>query len=178
MNYSTVIIQDFVKKLKDALKEQFDQQGHTLTGKAMASVVVEYETSPEELSMEVSAPGYVPIVNKGVPSNKIPYSGRSGNGGTSMYIQALIDYAKRRMHAGDKEAKSIAFAIAATHKKEGMPTRGSYAFSNTGQRLGFVDQALEDISPDIDKFVNDLFDDFMNTEVENMVKSVTNGNNN
>ena len=52
-------------------------------------------------------------------------------------------YAKLRFGASDKESKSIAFAIASKHKKEGMPTIKSQKHSKTGKRTGFIETALD-----------------------------------
>jgi hypothetical protein len=87
---------------------------------------------------------YGNIIAAGVKSGKIPYSGRSGRGGTSLYIQALQNYAKERMNiSDDKKSLSIAFAIAATQKEEGMPTMNSYKFSTSGKRLDWVQEAFK-----------------------------------
>ena len=43
-----------------------------------------------------------------------------------------------------KEALGVAFAIAHTQKKEGMPTIGSFAHSKTGLRTRFLTDALTD----------------------------------
>ena len=65
---------------------------------------------------------YMATINTGVTASRIPYSRGSG-ARSSQYIQGLTNYVKRRMGKSDKEAKSIAFAIASKHKKEGMPTK-------------------------------------------------------
>jgi hypothetical protein len=48
---------------------------------------------------------------------------------------------------GSREALSAAFATAKKHKREGMPSRGSYAFSSNGRRTGFVKNTLEQYLP-------------------------------
>jgi hypothetical protein len=70
------------------------------------------------LIIEGLVPDYMAINNQGVPANKIPYYPGSGRK-TSKYIDGLIEYAKKRMGKSDKEAKSVAFAIASKHKKGG-----------------------------------------------------------
>jgi len=56
----------------------------------------------------------------------------------------LIRYVQKRIGISNiQEAKSVAFAIAHTHKKEGMPSRGSYQFSATGERTRWFTNIVE-----------------------------------
>jgi hypothetical protein len=71
------------------------------------------------------------------------------------------------MGKSEKEAKSIAFAIASKHKKEGMPTKTSARFSKTGKRTGFIEQALDKNSQ---KFV-ELIEVSVAATVEVLVES-------
>lgn len=171
MDLSSEILKEFKTKLKEALASEFSAQGHTLTGAAERGIEITSDRSDIDLLIEVLAPFYVKFVNQGVKSGNIPYSGRTGAGGKSAYITALTDYAKKRMGVSDKEARSIAFAIAETHRKEGMPTRGSFSFSSTGDRLGFVDRVVENMDEQINKLALDLYDGFMETSIDNVIKS-------
>jgi len=77
----------------------------------------------------------------GVKPQNIPYSPGSG-AGTSKYIQGLISFWNKRGVTG-REGILAAFATARKHKKEGMPTRSSFAFSTTGARTGFASTVIE-----------------------------------
>ena len=66
-----------------------------------------------------------------------------GTGGVSKYIEALQKYAQVRMGISEKESLGVAFAIAKTQKKYGMPTPASVFYSSTGKRTEFIGDALE-----------------------------------
>jgi hypothetical protein len=95
-----------------------------------------------------------------VPAGRIPYGDGKG-GGHSAYIQGLIKYAQQRFGASGKEAVSIAFAIAKKHKKEGMPTQGSYAFSSTGERKHFFEIVFDVLNDHIDMVVSEGIDEIV-----------------
>ena len=125
-----------------AVVNEWKAQGHNLTGKAISEIETIVKFQVNELQITGLVLDYMAINNQGVPSDRIPYYPNSGNR-ESESIKGLIKYAKMRMCASDKKAKSIAFAIASKHKKEGMPTRASARFSSTGRRTGFIEIALE-----------------------------------
>ena len=125
-----------------AVVNEWKAQGHNLTGKAISEIETIVKFQVNELQITGLVLDYMAINNQGVTADRIPYYPGSGRK-TSKYIDGLIEYAKKRMGASDKEAKSIAFAIASKHKKEGMPTRASARFSSTGRRTGFIEIALE-----------------------------------
>jgi len=125
-----------------AVVNEWKAQGHNLTGKAISEIETIVKFQVNELQITGLVLDYMAINNQGVTADRIPYYPGSGRK-TSKYIDGLIEYAKKRMGESDKEAKSIAFAIASKHKKEGMPTRASARFSSTGRRTGFIEIALE-----------------------------------
>ena len=155
-------IQQASDTIINALREEFAAQGHTLTGKLEESIVSNIVTEGDTVTLQGFAVYYEEFVNDGVPASKIPYSGNSGAGGESQYIQALIGYAKLRFGVGDKEATSIAFAIAHKHMKEGMPTASSAQYSKTGERIGAVQAAFIKADSEIDAaislYANEEFD--------------------
>ena len=125
-----------------AVVNEWKAQGHNLTGKAISEIETIVKFQVNELQITGLVLDYMAINNQGVTADRIPYTPNSGRP-PSKYISGLIEYAKKRMGASDREAKSIAFAIASKHKKEGMPTRASARFSTTGRRTGFIEIALE-----------------------------------
>jgi hypothetical protein len=141
-------------------------QGHELTGSAVKQMETMVRMEINTLIIEGFVPDYMAINNQGVTAARIPYYPNSGRP-PSKYISGLIDYVKRRMGKSDKEAKSIAFAIASKHKKEGMPTKTSARFSKTGKRTGFIEQALDKNSQ---KFV-ELIEVSVAATVEVLVES-------
>lgn len=130
------------KKIKEDLQREIIDQGHHLTGALEESIKSTVEISGD-VALDIEANDYLNPLNTGVPASRIPFNSSQRNGGTSKYIQGLIRYAQLRMGKEGKEAVSIAFAIAKTHEKTGMPTPGSYAYSKTGQRKNLIPETLE-----------------------------------
>ena len=143
------------KIVVDAVKNELLNQGHSGTGKLHESIEFKVKKTFKEISLQIFANYYGKYVNYGVPANKIPYSGRTGNGGTSKYIEALQKYVLENGFVSSiKDAKSMAFAIAAKHKKEGMPTKDSYKHSVTGKRTEFVTDAIDRKADDLEDFIS------------------------
>lgn len=130
------------KKIKVDLRKEIVDQGHHLTGALEDSIKSNVNLS-NDITLDVQANDYIDPLNTGVPASRIPYNSTQSRGGTSKYIQGLIRYAQLRMGKEGKEAVSIAFAIAKTQEKTGMPTPGSYAYSNTGKRKSVLPETFE-----------------------------------
>ena len=143
--------------LNEALLNEWEAQGHSMTGAVVKNI--EYVVKEEVNAIILSGLMY-PYGNiqaAGTKANKIPFSGRNGRGGRSLYIEALQNYVKARMNIeDDKKSLSIAFAIAHTQKKSGMPTPGSYKFSSTGKRTGWVTDAFSNGEDKITETVREL----------------------
>jgi hypothetical protein len=148
-------------------------QGHELTGAAVKQMETMVRMEINTLIIEGFVPDYMAINNSGVTAARIPYTPNSGRP-PSKYISGLIDYVKRRMGKSDKEAKSIAFAIASKHKKEGMPTKGSVRFSTTGKRTGFIEQALDKNSPKFIELIENAITFSVEATIESYYKSILN----
>jgi hypothetical protein len=130
--------------LSEALANEWTAQGHEMTGAIVKNIdyVVKQET--DSLTISGMMYPYGMIIAAGVKWSKIPYSGRSGRGGTSMYIQGLQSWVKLRMNISDeKKSLGVAFAIAQTQKREGMPTKGSYGYSSSGKRTIWIEEAFK-----------------------------------
>jgi hypothetical protein len=157
----------------EVIAMEWRAQGHELSGSAVKQMetVVKFEINT--LVIEGLVPDYMAINNSGVTAAKIPYTPNSGRP-PSKYISGLIDYVKRRMGKSDKEAKSIAFAIASKHKKEGMPTKGSVRFSTTGKRTGFIEQALDKNSPKFIELIENAITFSVEATIESYYKSILN----
>lgn len=153
-------LQEILKIVKKEFNRQLQLQGHNLTGKLAQSVEQKITTTFDGFIIDFEALAYGNIINRGVPANRIPFSPGSGKK-TSKYIDGLKKFAKLRFGAGDKEAQSIAFAIAYTQKKQGLPTKGSFQFSKNGKRTGFIDDTLESVEPLIEKIIEDTIFNFI-----------------
>lgn len=112
------------------LANELEAQGHRDTGALIDSIQYEILMDADIIRIVFTYLYYGDIVNDGVTAAKIPF-GQSSGAKTSLYIEALKEWAKRK---GMKNPLNAAFAIAKTHKKEGMPSQGSYKFSNNGRR--------------------------------------------
>ena len=148
-------------------------QGHELTGSAVKQMETMIRFEINTLVIEGLVPDYMAINNQGVPANKIPYYPNSGRK-ESEYIKGLMKYAKQRFGASDKESKSIAFAIASKHKKEGMPTIKSQKHSKTGKRTGFIEQALEKNSQKFIELIEASIRFSVEATIESFYKSILN----
>jgi hypothetical protein len=148
-------------------------QGHELTGSAVKQMETMVRMEINTLIIEGFVPNYMAINNQGVTAARIPYTPNSGRP-PSKYISGLIDYVKRRMGKSDKEAKSIAFAIASKHKKEGMPTKTSARFSKTGKRTGFIEQALDKNSQKFVELIENAITFSVEATIESYYKSILN----
>lgn len=153
-------------RLLKALVKEFIEQGHNVTGKGLASINI--KLTPNSIIGEMD--DYMLIQSKGVRRSRIPYSGGRRRGGKSQFIQALKGWVKKKgIASNDKKALGIAFAIAKTMKKEGMPTRGAFKHSKNGRRLDWIDVALlnaeeiiaEELEKQVEQDINAIIDKFI-----------------
>jgi len=156
--------------IKTAIAAEWKAQGHNLSGEAIRQIdsVVTRIAGGERIDYYIL--DYMAYNNSGVTAAKIPYSPGSGKK-TSKYIAGLTEYVKKRMGKGDKEAQSIAFAIASKHKKEGMPTKASARFSSTGKRTGFIEAALEGVEPELARLIERGVEESINFVLESYFKT-------
>jgi len=151
MNLPKEQIEDITLALKFLLNEtatqiskEFNLQGHKLSGSSIRQMEIKVTQSGNTVTGVILVAYYWSYLENGVTSARIPYSGRRGVAKVSKYIQGLISYFERR-GLPEKEAKSAAFATAAVHRRQGMPTRASRRFSRAegGARTGFIARAAE-----------------------------------
>ncbi len=133
-----------IKKFQDNI----DAQGHNLTGRLKGSFETVTTSTNSGIKADIMVEGYGQFVDQGVKAARIPYSGRSGRGGKSKYIEGLKEFFIKRGR-GATEALRAAFATAAKHRREGMPTRASYRFSRNGRRLGIITDEIPGIETDL-----------------------------
>ena len=153
-----------------AVAIEWKAQGHNLTGKAIREMETRIVEKGNVTVIEGYVINYMATINAGVTASRIPYTRGSG-ARSSQYIKGLTDYVKRRMGKSEKEAQRIAFAIASRHKKEGMPTKASRRFSKTGKRTGFIEQALEDVEPQLAELIERGIEESINFVIDSFFKS-------
>ena len=166
----TALIQQIANLAIQAVAIQWKAQGHNLTGNAIQQLETRVIEAGNSTIIEGYVVDYMANINAGVTAANIPYSPGSG-ARSSKYIAGLIDYVKKRMGKSDREAKSIAFAIASRHKREGMPTKASARFSSTGKRTGFIEAALEGVEPELAQLIERGVEESINFVLESFFKT-------
>ena len=162
-------LKDIAEKVRLDLATELEEQGHRLSGKLEKSISYEILQEPNAFVIAFDYLKYGIYVNNGVSPQNIPFSGRTGRGGTSKYIQALIDYAQAR---GMNKPVSAAFAIAYKHKREGMPTKASRRFSANGRRTGFQNQVIEDVQKELPNLIDKHLFNQLRIVFENLIVNI------
>ena len=141
------------------LKKELRAQGHFLTGALERSIVSKQTSSSGKTVIEMEALDYADDLFEGIPPEHIDQADIAG----------LTKYAEKRFGLSGKQAIKAAVAIARKHRKEGMPTKNSYQFSSTGERLFANVEAYNKneaeyasfletgVSSEIDQFINKTF---------------------
>ena len=173
MELKSLLVETMLE-LQSALREELRLQGHELTGKLSDSIIFEVSATGSELVGQMFFEDYGVYVNVGVTAQNIPFGGGKGRkGGTSKYIQGLIEFWEHRGLSG-REAVGAAFATAHIHAREGMPSRASYQYTQTGERLGFVQDAVERRIADIENTIMEKFGASLTFEISRAVSSLEN----
>jgi|GEM_PF-1613614 len=155
--------------IRSITAEEFSQQGHSLTGKSLKSIKYKVSKQSKTWTIEISHAGHMSYLNTGVPADRVAYTRNSG-AGKSAFIAALIKWVKLRGIAkGFTKSKSIAFAIANTMKKEGIPTKGSFEFTKNGRRTGWLDQPINKQETKIEEKLEEVYCDFIAAKLEEKI---------
>jgi len=126
-----------------SLQKELIEQGHEASGNLVNSFEQRVIEVPNSIVIEILMDEYGIYVNEGRKT-----------GGKKVPINVLVDWIERKAIVnGDKQVKSLAFAIQQTIHKEGIPTKGSFKFSNNGRRKGFIDFVINN---ELDEVYNEL----------------------
>ena len=156
--------------LTEALMDEFEAQGHAMSGKLIKDIEYQVKQETDKLTIAGFMYNYGNILAAGTKASKIPFSGRTGRGGTSLYIQALQSYAKQRMNIQDeKKSLSVAFAIAHEQKKHGMPTPGSYKYTSSGKRTEFIEDAFKRSEDKINEAISDMAFNMLTVNIDVLI---------
>ena len=132
------------RKINEAIIKEWQAQRHTLTGSLEASMregdSVKVTQDGGNIIVEGYGRHYWKFINFGVTPQQIKWPFAKAR------ILGLTGYLKLKLGLGDKEARGMAYAVATKHKREGMPQ----PFET---RTKFVDKALENITPELDKIL-------------------------
>lgn len=164
------ILIELANYLRQRIIENYIAQGHRLTGEFEDTLEVTLKSEAVVKIIEGIGEHYAIFLDKGVRKGNIPFTGKGG-GGRSQYIEGLKRFAEIKFNLSGREALSAAFAIAHTHKKEGMPSIGSYAHSKTGMRTRFLTDALTGATQHIEKEIERWGGQRIETLIDNMVRN-------
>ena len=136
-------------------KLTLDIQGHKDTGKLERSLEYKISFTSAGISIDFCSALHGAFMDKGVKAKRI-----------NVGYHHLIGWARRKKPGlSNREINSFVFAVIATMKKQGMPTKGSKAYSKTGERkhwvrIGtkFTRQNFDDLF-DIDDILFEMLDD-------------------
>ena len=147
-----------------SLQKELIEQGHQATGNLVNSFEQRVIEVPNSIVIEILMDEYGIYVNEGRKS-----------GGKKVPINVLVDWIERKAIVnGDKEVKSLAFAIQQTIHKEGSPTSGSFKFSKNGRRKGFIDfvidNELNEVYNELEQQVFEGYDESIATMVKDFNK--------
>jgi hypothetical protein len=147
-----------------SLQKELIEQGHEASGNLVNSFEQRVIEVPNSIVIEILMDEYGIYVNEGRKT-----------GGKKVPINVLVDWIERKAIVnGDKEVKSLAFAIQQTIHKEGIPTKGSFKFSNNGRRKGFIDfvinNELDEVYNELEQQVFEGYDDAIATMVKDFNK--------
>ena len=138
------------------LVNQLDEQGHRMTGKLQETL----EVLTDDKGVSGVGELYGIFVNLGVKAEQIKYPYARAR------IEGLTRFAQFRMGVDEKTGRSIAFAIATKHAREGMPTADSYKYSKNGKRTDSIDDAIESAAPLIQEIFYKEFVDLIDKSVK------------
>jgi hypothetical protein len=160
------------KYLVDITTEEFQAQGHNLTGASIRSVEYVVDQQENTWTIEIWHNKHMTYLNTGVPAAKIPYNPGSG-AGSSEFIDALIRWIRlRRIASGFVKAKRIAFAIATTMKREGSPTKGAFKFSSNGRRTGWLDYPINNEKKEIEELLYENYAQFLADKLTELLADI------
>ena len=147
-----------------SLQKELIEQGHEASGNLVNSFEQRVIEVPNSIVIEILMDEYGIYVNEGRKT-----------GGKKVPINVLVEWIERKAIVnGDKEVKSLAFAIQQTIHKEGIPTKGSFKFSNNGRRKGFIDfvinNELDEVYNELEQQVFEGYDDAIATMVKDFNK--------
>jgi len=163
-------VDELLENVVNESKNNLQRQGHRLSGSLINSVQKTVTVENNRIKGVIEFLEYGVYQDSGIKKENIPFTSRKrgqGKGGTSDYIEGLKDFAiKRGMAADDKEALSIAFAIAKKHKQYGMHTTNGKPDKT---KQGWFSSAVDKFQPEIDKAINQAIGEALNVIVQQAV---------
>lgn len=118
------------------IKKELRLQGHHLTSALENSLSEHLIPEAGGVTLTASALAYIEDLEKGIPGFLIRLDNKS--------ISGMTRYVELRFGYRGKMAIKTAIAILRKQQKEGMPTKGSFAFTQTGFRTEAVSDVFSD----------------------------------
>lgn len=135
-------------------------QGHKASGRLAASLEGRVRLGLNSLILEVMGNDYIIPLNTGREAGK-----------KRVPISALLRWLRSiRFKGTSKKRRSAAFAIQAAIFKEGSPTSGSFRFSTTGKRTGFLEVAGLSAEKKVNARLEILLDKEVNKALDRVVE--------
>ena len=147
------ILDQFQKALNDLADDgrfELAQQGHRATGKGINSLegVITRERISKLIGV-IMAEDYLVPVDTGVAPGRVPYGRGRGSGGKSKYIEGLLRWIRIiKPGLSLQERRGFAFAIANTHRREGMPPHSSVRISKNVRRTNWIQKVRAENATD------------------------------
>lgn len=138
--------------LVNKIREELDAQGHKASGKLIDSVEKRVRGELGGIIRgEILIEEYGIYLDKGVAASRIRYN-----------PEWLIPWANIvKPNLTEKEVRQFVWAVWTAHRREGMPTRGSYAYSRNGRRKEWMKYGIEKNIDEFEELLN-LFSFFEN----------------
>ena len=143
MQFDTKILRRIGEEYAKAFGIELVKQGRE---ERAGGLIKSLTVKPYARGVEILGNSYWRFVDKGVRANQIRYPKAPAR------IKALVKWLQQKGVAGsDRVIKGIAYAIAYTHSKVGMPTRNGRIDRS---RLNFVDKAIKNRQRQIEEVVD------------------------
>jgi len=138
-------LQQIGEKGLELIRDEWDKQGHDLSGEFKRSLYYEMEVGEtiKYKFLDGTERNYGAILNRGVTADAINAKGAWNKA----RMNGLTNYVMQRMGLPEKLARRVAGAIAYKHSQEGMPTKKSQQFSSTGKRIQYAEDGMKEITP-------------------------------
>jgi len=157
-------IEKAVVVLLEDVKEEWRQQNKVASGKAMRSAKAQTIAGFDSVTGVILVKKYMLYQDKGVKASRV----KIGRG----LITGLTRWIRYKMPSVPaKKRKHVAWAIAKTMQREGMPTKNARRYSPSGRVLNWSSHALGSAEPKIDVIVEELLSQGIDIEILNIIKS-------
>lgn len=145
---------------------ELEEQGHKATGALVRSVVVRVSDELRAVELQLSHLQYGAQVNTGLKPSEVPR--------TLAFIKQIAAWVKFRKIAGglDKSIEKVAVRIVKKMWQTGIPTPGSYRFSNNGRRTGWIDWVYAKYRVEWQDQVEPIAQDYIENTFDSMLLSI------